>query len=82
MVFGPVRNAAIDAANTAKVEAQKTADVARKSMLQLTEKGLVLLGKMCEVADEVIDGGSLELWALGKKIGELKVTLKEKGDKQ
>jgi hypothetical protein len=78
--MGPVRQAAYDAAKAAEDAVTTTSDTAKKSMLQLTAKGLTLIGKLCEVADEVLDGGNVELYALGKKIGELKFNISEKGE--
>lgn len=80
-LFGPVRQAAYEAAETAKVAAQSTSDVAKKSILQLTEKGLITLGKLCDVADEIQDGVSLTVKVLGKEMPiEIKLNLKEKGE--
>lgn len=80
-LFGPVRQAAYDAAETARLAAQLTSDDARKSILRLTEKGLVTLGKLCDVADEIQDGVSLTVKVWGKEMPiEIKLNLKEKGE--
>ena len=80
-LFGPVRQSAYDAAEAARVAAQTTSDVAKKSILQLTEKGLITLGKLCDVADEIQDGVSFNIKMFGIEMPlEIKLNLKEKGE--
>jgi hypothetical protein len=81
-LMGPVRQAAYEAAEAARQAAITTSDTAKKSILQLTEKGLVLLGKLIDVADETQDGISLTVKIMGKEMPiELKLNIKEKEDK-
>jgi CRISPR/Cas system-associated exonuclease Cas4 (RecB family) len=78
-LMGPVRQAAYDAAEAARLAATTTSDAAKKSILQLTEKGLMVLGKLCDVADEIQDGVSLTVKVWGKEMPiEIKLNLKEK----
>lgn len=81
-IIGPVRQAAYDAANAARIAVEQTSNQAQKSMFQVTEKLLLFIGKLCEAADEVTDGIGVGLKIGEKEIPiEIRINLKEKEDK-
>lgn len=62
-VFGPVRQAAYDAAVAARQAAEKTADQAQKSLFTLTAKSMDVLEQACGVLDDVSEGKiKLKVW--------------------
>ena len=66
-ILGPVRQAAYDAAQTAREQAQATGDEAKKSIFLVTEKAMVVLAKACDVLDDVVEG-KITFKVFGKKV--------------
>jgi hypothetical protein len=81
-LLGPVRQAALAAAEAARATVLHLDDVAGKSIMDLTAKALGTLAAICEAVDEVSDGMSLTVTIMGKVMPiEIKLNLKEKEDK-
>ncbi len=66
-IMGPVRQAAYDAAITARQEAEKTADTARKAIFKLADRGFTVLEKICDVVDDVAEG-KIKFKVFGKTV--------------
>jgi hypothetical protein len=81
-LLGPVRQAALEAAEAARATVLHLDDLAGKSIMDLTAKGLLTLAAICEMLDEVSDGVSLTVTVMGKVMPvEIKLNIHEKEDK-
>lgn len=66
-IFGPVRQAAYDAAVAAEQAAKSTSDDAKKHMYNVTAKAMQVLDKVCELAEDAAEG-KLTFTVFGKKV--------------